>query len=95
MVLMVATGIARRGGQTAGPQTDRTGQPGRQPIAALGPARATPPPEVPVATLKADNALLWAIDGELSAEAAPSPSAYGLTVNRHPARAQPAKGISN
>jgi hypothetical protein len=47
------------------------------------------------ATLKADNALLSAINGELSANAAPSASAYGLTASHRSTRSQPASGISN
>jgi hypothetical protein len=67
-----------------------------QTIAAVQPASARPAPAaITSATLKADNELLSAIDGELSADAAPSASAYGLTVSHHPARSQPATGISN
>ena len=41
----------------------------------------TTPTEVPPATLKADNDLLSAINGELQAEAAPPPSVYGIDVS--------------
>jgi len=85
----IGIGIGHRGGQTAALRRDQ------RPVAALLPGPAASAPEVPTATLKADNALLSAIDGDLSAEAAPSPSAYGLTVGRSPARARPAKGIPN
>jgi nucleotide-binding universal stress UspA family protein len=59
------------------------------------PVKAQPAAAVTPATLKADNELLSAIDGELSAEATPSPSVYGLTVSDHPVRSRPAKRIAN
>jgi hypothetical protein len=59
------------------------------------PVKAQPAAAVTPATLKADNELLSAIDGELSAEAAPSPSVYGLTAGDHPARSRAAKRIAN
>jgi hypothetical protein len=58
-------------------------------------ATVQPTPEVAPATLKADNELLSAIDGELSADAAPPASVYGLDTGAHHAKQHPAKGISN
>jgi hypothetical protein len=86
LTLAVGLGIARRAEHSVPPS---------QPIAAVQPAPAVTPAAVTSATLKADNALLSTINGELSADAAPSASAYGLTVSHHPARSQPAAGISN
>jgi len=46
--------------------------------------------------VKSDNDLLAAIDGELSASAAPSPSFYGLTtVSGHRASSRAVKGIAD
>jgi hypothetical protein len=61
------------------------------PAAKAQPAAAAVTP----ASLKADNDLLSAIDGELSAEAAPNPSTYGLTVGGHIARSHTTKRIAN
>jgi len=86
VALAVGLGIARRASHSAPPT---------QPVAAVQSAPAVAPAAVTSATLKADNALLSAINGELSADAAPSASAYGLTASHHSARSQPATGISN
>jgi hypothetical protein len=67
-----------------------------QPVArAIPPAARVTPAIVTSATLKADNELLSAIDGELSAEAAPSPSTYGLTADVQASRSHAAKRIAN
>jgi hypothetical protein len=73
--------------QTSQAQETAQAQPPARP--APHAARLTP------ATLKADNELLSAIDGELSAEAAPSASVYGLTVSGQPVRSRIAKRIAN
>jgi len=88
LALAAGLGIARRAERVA---------PSTPSIAAVQPApsRTAAPATVTSATLKADNALLSAINGELSADAAPSASAYGLTASHHSARSQPATGISN
>lgn len=68
--------------------------------------RAAPGPTLPAAAHQAavdvtpsrlieDNALLSAIDGELSAEAAPLAAMYSLNLNQHHGRARTAKGIAN
>jgi len=68
-----------------------------QTIAAVQPAPLAPvaPAAVSSATLKADNELLSAIDGELSDADISGTQTYGLAVSRHSARARSAKGISN
>jgi hypothetical protein len=86
LALAAGLGIARRAEHSAA---------SAQPVAAVQPAPAVTPAAVTSATLKADNALLSAINGELSADAAPSASAYGLTASHHSTRSQPAMGISN
>jgi hypothetical protein len=86
VALAVGLGIMHRAEHTA---------PTTQSIAAVQSAPAVAPVAVNPATLKADNALLSAINGELSADAAPSASAYGLTASHRSTRSQPATGISN
>jgi hypothetical protein len=86
LALAAGLGIARRAEHSAPPT---------QPVAAVQSAPAVAPATVTSATLKADNALLSAINGELSADAAPSASAYGLTASHRSTRSQPATGISN
>ena len=61
-----------------------------QQVAQVGPA-----PVVSPATLKADNELLSAIDGELRADASTPASVYGLTAATHGARSKAAKRMSN
>ena len=58
-------------------------------------AIAQPAPAVSPATLKADNALLSAIDGELRADESTPASLYGLTATSHGARARAPKRIAN
>ena len=52
-------------------------------------------PQVSPATIKADNELLSAIDGELRADESTSASAYGLDVNSSNARTRASKRISD
>jgi hypothetical protein len=80
---------------TAAPQIAAQAQPEAPVKAAVAAAARVTPVTVTPATLKADNELLSAIDGELSAEAAPSASVYGLTVSDHAARGRAAKRIAN
>jgi hypothetical protein len=61
-----------------------------QQVAQVQPARVTSP-----ATLKADNELLSAIDGELRADESTPASVYGLTAAAHGARNKSAKRMSN
>jgi hypothetical protein len=65
-------------------------QPAQQQVAAVQPAAQLSP-----ATLQADNALLFAIDGELSADAAPPASLYGLKVGARAAHTRSLKKVSN
>lgn len=58
-----------------------------QRAAAAAPAPTTPQPSP--ATLKADNDLLTAIDGELRADDSTSASVYGLTTASHSSRKAP------
>ena len=81
VVLAAGVGLVRKTGQPVAV---------REPVAALHAAPAVSP-----ATLKADNQLLSAIDGELSEDDAPSAGSYGLTASRHPGRTRSTKGISN
>jgi len=81
----IGTGTAHRDGPTASSR-----QPAQQPVVAVQPA-----PQVSTATLKADNELLSAIDGELSADAAPPAGLYGLKTATHVARAKSLKRMSN
>jgi hypothetical protein len=81
LVLAFGVGILHKSGQPLAV---------RQPIAAVRAA-----PQVTPATLKADNQLLSAIDGELSEDDASSAGNYGLTAGRHTVTRRPAKGISN
>jgi hypothetical protein len=55
---------------------------------------AAPSPVAP-ATLKSDNELLSAIDGELTDTDLSGASTYGLTTNRRSVREHSSKGISN
>jgi hypothetical protein len=64
--------------------------PTQQPFATAKPATPQPTP----ATLKADNDLLTAIDGELRADESTSASAYGLTTASHVTRTNAPKRIS-
>jgi len=91
----VRTGIGtgNRTGTGVSHQEDRAAA--AAPAAVPQVAKAKAAAVVTPASLKADNELLSAIDGELSAEAAPSASAYGLTVSIHPAGSRAAKRISN
>jgi hypothetical protein len=66
---------------------------GERAVAVQSVASSEPNPAITPATLKADNELLSAINGEL--DTAPSASAYGLAVSRHSSRTRPAKGITN
>ncbi len=52
-------------------------------------------PQLSPATIKADNELLSAIDGELRADESTSASAYGLDVNARSAKARASKRISD
>jgi len=81
LVLATVLGVAHRNEHVV---------PTQQQVAAVQPA-----PEVSPATLKADNDLLSAINGELSADATPPASLYGLKVNTHTTRARSFKGMSN
>jgi hypothetical protein len=94
LALAVGLGIARRAEHTASaPQTNQT-------IAAVQPAPAAAPATAAVTptTLKADNELLSAIDGELtdtdSSGVQTNVQTY-LTAGGHPARAHSTQGISN
>jgi hypothetical protein len=58
-------------------------------------ATAQPAPVVSPATLKADNALLSAIDGELRADDSTPVALYGLTATSRSARARAPKRIAN
>ena len=64
-------------------------------LPATGASGVTRPARITPAVLKADNELLSAIDGELSASDAPSPSIYGLTVSSHRGPSRPVKGITD
>jgi hypothetical protein len=66
-------------------------------VAVVQPALAGPaaPAAVAPATLKADNELLSAIDGELSDTDISGTQTYGLATSRHPARAHSSKGVSD
>jgi hypothetical protein len=59
----------------------------------IAPAAAASP--VAPATLKSDNELLSAIDGELTDTDLSGASTYGLTTNRRSVREHSSKGISN
>jgi hypothetical protein len=52
-------------------------------------------PQLTPATIKADNELLSAIDGELRADESTSASTYGLDVNARSAKARASKRISD
>ncbi len=58
-------------------------------------ATAQPAPAVSPATLKADNDLLSAIDGELRADESTPASAYGLSTAARESRTRPAKRMIN
>jgi hypothetical protein len=58
-------------------------------------AMAQPAPTVSPSTLKADNALLSAIDGELRADESTPASLYGLTATSRSAHARTPKRIAN
>jgi hypothetical protein len=58
-------------------------------------AATQPAPEVSPATLKADNDLLSAIDGELRADESTPATMYGLTVTSRGVRTRAPKRISN
>jgi hypothetical protein len=58
-------------------------------------AKVQPAPAVSPATLKADNQLLSAIDGELRADEATPATMYGLTVTSRGVRTRAPKRISN
>ena len=58
-------------------------------------ATAQPAPPVSPATLKADNALLSAIDGELRADESAPAALYGLTATSRGPRARAPKRIAN
>jgi hypothetical protein len=58
-------------------------------------AKVQPAPAVSPATLKADNELLSAIDGELRADESTPATMYGLTVNSRSVRTRAPKRISN
>jgi hypothetical protein len=58
-------------------------------------AMTQPAPAVSPATLKADNELLSAIDGELRADESTPATMYGLTVTSHGVHARAPKRISN
>jgi hypothetical protein len=58
-------------------------------------AMTQPAPTVSPATLKADNELLSAIDGELRADESTPATMYGLTVTSHGVRTRAPKRISN
>jgi hypothetical protein len=64
-------------------------------IAAVQPEVRTADPAVRTDRLKADNDLLSAIDGELSADGAPPASMYGLSVGTQGTRSKSTKRISN
>lgn len=51
--------------------------------------------EVSLSTLKADNDLLSAIDGELQAEATPPPSVYGIDLSQPSPQSRRIKRITN
>jgi hypothetical protein len=68
----------------------RTGQP--QPVQQVASVQTAP--EVSPATLKADNELLSAIDGELRADESTPAAVYGLTASTH-ARTPAPKRIAN
>jgi predicted anti-sigma-YlaC factor YlaD len=67
----------------------------RAPVTQTQVAAAQPAPAVSPATLKADNDLLTAIDGELRADESTPASAYGLSAAAHSVRTRPAKRIIN
>lgn len=67
----------------------------RQPGVAQPVAKVATAPEVSAATLKADNELLAAIDGELRAEDTTPASVYGLAAGSRGGRAKAQKRISN
>jgi hypothetical protein len=67
----------------------------RQPGVAQPVAKVATAPEVSAATLKADNELLAAIDGELRAEDSTPASVYGLAAGSRGGRAKAQKRISN
>jgi len=58
-------------------------------------AMTQPAPAVSPATLKADNELLSAIDGELRADESTPATMYGLTVTSRSVRTRTSKRISN
>lgn len=58
-------------------------------------ATAQPAPAVSPATLKADNELLSAIDGELRSDASAPAAMYGLTATSRSARTQAPKRIAD
>lgn len=58
-------------------------------------AVAQPAPAVTPATLKADNELLAAIDGELRADETAPASLYGLTATSHGVRVRAPKKVTN
>ena len=58
-------------------------------------AKVQPAPAVSPATLKADNELLSAIDGELRADESTPATMYGLTVTSRGVRTRAPKRISN
>jgi len=89
LATVVGLGIAHRSAPAVAIQQPIQ-QPAQQQVAAIQPA-----PQVSPATLKADNELLSAIDGELSADAVPPANLYGLRIGTHAARTKSLKRMSN
>jgi hypothetical protein len=58
-------------------------------------AATQPAPEVSPATLKADNDLLSAIDGELRADESTFATAYGLSAAAHESHSRSAERMIN
>jgi hypothetical protein len=83
LAIALATGIGIAVHHDRAPQT-------QQAVNREQPAASQPSP----ATLKADNDLLFAINGELRADESASASVYGLTATSHVTRAKASKRIS-
>jgi hypothetical protein len=85
IALAVGTGVSIRGGSARSARQSEF-----QAVAKVQPVTQVTP-----ATVKADNELLSAIDGELTADESMSASAYGLDAPARREHAKPAKGTSN
>jgi hypothetical protein len=97
LAVIAGIGVAHQAGHPASaPQALQAPQ-AIQTVAAVPPAPGSadaPAGPVNPATLKADNQLLSAIDGELT-DSDISGAQYSLAPSRHPARQRSSKGISN